>query len=57
MTSIGWSLVEGASQLLERGEREVVLGDLMAAGDGDIDEENRLPCESEGVREYEESAQ
>jgi len=31
MTSIGWSLIEVASQLLERREREAVLGDLTEA--------------------------
>jgi hypothetical protein len=33
MTSIDWSLVEVASQLLERSEREAVLGDLAETGD------------------------
>jgi hypothetical protein len=33
MTSIDWSLVEVASQLLERDEREAVLGDLVEAGE------------------------
>jgi hypothetical protein len=33
MTSVGWSLVESASQLLERDEREAVLGDLIEAGE------------------------
>jgi hypothetical protein len=32
MTGVGWSLVEVASQLLERDEREAVLGDLVEAG-------------------------
>ncbi len=32
MTGVMWSLVEAASQLLERGEREAVLGDLVEAG-------------------------
>jgi hypothetical protein len=34
MTNVGWSLVEVASQLLERDEREAVLGDLVEAGKG-----------------------
>ncbi len=34
MTAIGWSLVDAASRLLERPEREVVLGDLCEAGVG-----------------------
>jgi len=34
MTSIGWSLVDVASQLLKREEREVVRGDLAEAGEG-----------------------
>ena len=34
MTAIGWSLVDAASRLLERPEREVVLGDLYEAGMG-----------------------
>ena len=33
MTSIGWSLVDVASQLLERDEREAVRGDLTEAGE------------------------
>src|SRR6266851_1778965 len=33
MTGIGWSLVEVAGQLLEREERESVLGDLVEAGE------------------------
>ena len=34
MTSAGWSLVEVAARLLEREEREAVLGDLAEAGAG-----------------------
>ena len=34
MTSTGWSLVDVASQLLERDDREVVLGDLAETGEG-----------------------
>jgi hypothetical protein len=34
MTSIGWSLVDVASQLLGREEREAVRGDLAEAGEG-----------------------
>ena len=34
MTSIQWPLVEVAARLLERGEREVVLGDLLETGEG-----------------------
>ena len=30
MTNLLWSLVEAASRLLESGEREAVLGDLLA---------------------------
>jgi hypothetical protein len=33
MTGINWSLVEVASQLLERDEREAVLGDMVEAGE------------------------
>jgi hypothetical protein len=33
MTSIDWSLVEAASRLLERDEREAVLGDMVEAGE------------------------
>jgi hypothetical protein len=33
MTRAAWSLVETAAQLLERDEREVVLGDLLEAGE------------------------
>jgi hypothetical protein len=33
MTAVGWSLVEIAAQLLERHEREAVLGDLVEAGE------------------------
>jgi hypothetical protein len=33
MTSVGWSFVEIASRLLERDEREAVLGDLTEAGE------------------------
>jgi hypothetical protein len=33
MTGISWSLVEVASQLLERDEREAVLGDMVEAGE------------------------
>jgi hypothetical protein len=33
MTSLGWSFVEITSHLLERDEREVVLGDLMERGE------------------------
>ena len=33
MTSLGWWLVDGVSQLLEREEREVVRGDLVEAGE------------------------
>jgi len=33
MTTIGWSFVEAAARLLEREEREVVLGDLLEAGE------------------------
>jgi len=33
MTEVGWSIVEVASQLLERDERETVLGDLAEAGE------------------------
>jgi hypothetical protein len=36
MTTIGWSFVEAAARLLERKEREVVLGDLLEAGDGSL---------------------
>jgi hypothetical protein len=32
MTGVGWSLVEVTAQLLERHEREAVLGDLVEAG-------------------------
>jgi hypothetical protein len=32
MTGVGWSFVEVASQLLERDEREAVLGDLVETG-------------------------
>jgi len=32
MTDLGWRLVEGSAQLLERHEREAVLGDLAEAG-------------------------
>ena len=35
MTGINWFLVEVASQLLERDERETVLGDMVEAGEGD----------------------
>ena len=34
MTSIQWPLVEVAARLLERGEREAVLGDLLETGEG-----------------------
>jgi hypothetical protein len=34
MTSIGWSFVENTAQLLERNQREAVLGDLLEAGEG-----------------------
>jgi len=34
MTSIGWSLVENTAQLLERSQREAVLGDLLEDGEG-----------------------
>jgi hypothetical protein len=33
MTGINWSLVEVASQLMERDEREAVLGDMVEAGE------------------------
>src|SRR5882757_11527622 len=33
MTSVAWSLVEVAAQLLERREREAVLGDLAETGE------------------------
>jgi len=33
VTGVGWSLVEVAAQLLERDEREAVLGDLVEAGE------------------------
>jgi hypothetical protein len=33
MTSVGWSFVEAAARLLARAEREVVLGDLVEAGE------------------------
>jgi len=34
MTSMHWPLVEVAARLLERGEREAVLGDLLETGEG-----------------------
>ncbi len=34
MTSLGWPLVDAASRLLEREEREAVLGDLFETGEG-----------------------
>lgn len=34
MTRVDWSLVEAAAQLLERNEREAVIGDLLEAGEG-----------------------
>jgi hypothetical protein len=34
VTSIQWPLVEIAARLLERGEREAVLGDLLETGEG-----------------------
>lgn len=34
MRRVDWSLVESAAQLLERDEREAVLGDLLEAGEG-----------------------
>ena len=34
MTSMHWPLVEVAAQLLERSEREAVLGDLLETGEG-----------------------
>jgi hypothetical protein len=34
MTSMHWPLVEIAARLLERGEREAVLGDLLETGEG-----------------------
>ncbi len=36
MTAIGWSFVETAARLLERGEREAVLGDLLEAGESGL---------------------
>lgn len=33
MRAVAWSLVELAARLLERGEREIVLGDLVEAGE------------------------
>jgi hypothetical protein len=36
MKTIGWSFVEAAARLLAREEREVVLGDLLEAGDGSL---------------------
>jgi hypothetical protein len=36
MTAIGWSFVEVAARLLERGEREAVLGDLLEAGESGL---------------------
>jgi hypothetical protein len=33
MTSVGWSMVDAVSQVLERNEREAVLGDLVEAGE------------------------
>jgi hypothetical protein len=36
MMSIGWSLVDAASRLLEREEREAVRGDLTEAGEGPV---------------------
>ncbi len=36
MTAIGWSFVEVAARLLEPGEREAVLGDLLEAGESGL---------------------
>jgi hypothetical protein len=36
MTSTHWPLVEVAARLLERSEREAVLGDLLETGEGNL---------------------